>query len=45
MDGMNLFAERVLCSVWQVSLTTALVSLPLLALRGLLRKRYPARVL
>jgi len=35
MDGMNLFAERVLCSVWQVSLTTALVSLPLLALTAL----------
>lgn len=45
LNAWNLAAERMLLSVWQVSLTTALVILPLLALRKLLRRRYPARAL
>ncbi len=45
MREINLLAEQVLYSVGQVSLTTALVILPLLALRKWLRRRYPARVL
>lgn len=45
MGTWNVPAERLLLAVGQVSLTTALVILPLLALRRLLRKRYPARVL
>ena len=42
---MNLPAEQLLFAVWQVSATTALVILPLLAFRRLLRRRYPARAL
>lgn len=45
LSAWNIAAERLLLSVGQVSLTTALVILPLLALRKLLRRRYPARVL
>lgn len=41
----NLLAEQILFNIGQVSLTSALLILPLLALRRLLRKRYPARVL
>ena len=42
---INVFAEKLLYGIGQVSLTTAFVILPLLALRKLLRKRYPARTL
>lgn len=45
MREINVLAERLLFGIGQVSLTTALVILPLLALRKLLRKRYPARTL
>lgn len=45
LGTMNLPAEQLLFAVWQVSATTALVILPLLAFRRLLRRRYPARAL
>ena len=45
MREINILAERLLCGIGQVSLTTALVILLLLALRKLLRRRYPARTL
>lgn len=41
----NIIVEQFLMNIGQVSLTTALVILPLLGLRRVLRKRYPARVL
>ncbi len=45
IGSWNVAAERLLFAIGQVSLTTALVIVPLLALRKLLHRRYPARVL